>query len=186
MHILATVSAVLALALYIPLCWQIWTGKVNQSLATFILWGLLDGIAAVAAYREGGNWFLPAFYTIGCLAVIACLLKARSIVWGMLETIISVMVLICIVAWIKTGNDTAIVISSLALAIASSPQLVDAWKAPAKVPLLTYVGFTVANVLATLAGKDWSIAERFYPGIAALTTLAFVALAARKWFVPKQ
>lgn len=149
MNLLALASAVLALLMYIPLCYQIWTGKTTQNLATFILWGLLDAIAAGSTILERGNFLLPLFYTLGATSVIICLIRARAVKWTWLETLISVLVVICIIVWKTVGNEMTIIVSTLAMAIASVPQLVDAWKNPHNNPVLVYVGFMTANALGT-------------------------------------
>ena len=181
MNILAIVAAVLALSMYVPLCIQLWTGKISQNLATFILWGLLDGIAAGSIYLQGGNYLLPAFYVLGCIAVIASIIKARCVRWTRIETVTAIMVLVCIVVWYFVGNMWATIVSTLAVATAGIPQLIDTWRRPEESAPFTYVGFTVANLLTVVAGKDWSIAERFYPGVCTILTLAFVVLAFRKF-----
>jgi hypothetical protein len=41
-------------------------------------------------------------------------------------------------------------------------------------PVLEYIGFTVANGLSIAGGANWSIEERFYPGVCTATTAVFV------------
>ena len=173
-------AAVLAISMYIPLCIGILKGGVRQNLVTFILWGLFDAIAAIAAFLEGGNWQLPAFYVTGCLAVIATIWRTKTFSIGWVEYFFGGLVLICAVVWFFMSNEAAIVVATLALLLASVPQLKDTWLRPHEAPIWIYLGFTTANILSTLAGKDWSIAERLYPASCSLATIAFVLLAARK------
>jgi hypothetical protein len=42
------------------------------------------------------------------------------------------------------------------------------------VEFLEYIGFTVANGLSIAGGANWSIEERFYPGVCTATTAVFV------------
>lgn len=181
---LIVISSALGLSCYAPLCYQIWTGKITQNMATFILWGLLDGIAAGSIFLEGGNFWLPMFYSLGCVFVIASILKSGSMKWTWLETFISILVAICIIVWLLVGNTWATIVSTLAVVIASVPMIVDLWLKPADSAPFTYSAFVLANFLAFLAGKDWSIAERFYPGVCTILTLSFVVLAFRKFRKP--
>jgi hypothetical protein len=81
-----------------------------------------------------------------------------------------------------SAEQMVVVLSSTALVIAGIPLLWDAIKKPGTSAPLTYLGYTAANVLSTMAGASWAIEERFYAGSAALfTTLVFLA-GSRRWF----
>ena len=82
------------------------------------------------------------------------------------------------------GRRAATIASSFAVAFASIPLLVDFWKKPKEAPIWTYVAFTVANGISILAGKDWSVKERFYPVVCTVLTALFVVVAARRWSKP--
>lgn len=182
MNPLALAGALLALAMYLPLCISMLKAGVKQNLATFLLWGILDAIAAGSSFLEGGNYMLPTFYVLGCISVIACIVRIGNIQWTLVEWLCSALVVICIVVWSFLGNEPAIVVSTIALAIAGLPQLWDTWRRPHEAAPLIYLGFTVANGLTVLAGKDWTIAERFYPSVCTVLTTLFVLFAARRWF----
>ncbi len=163
MNIYQQVSVVVALALYVPLSYQILTGKAKQNLATFILWGALDGIAAASMYVQGGNFQLPTAYVLGCMIIISCILKARTFSWTIFETQVSVMVLLCIIGWFASGPWLATILSTTGVVLAGVPQLKDSWKNPAETPVREYLGFTFANVMSTIGGKAWTVEDRLYP-----------------------
>jgi len=183
-NIYSKLSVFIALGLYLPLSWQILTKRVTQNLATFILWALLDLVVAISIWIQGGNWTLPAAYVCGCLLVIGCLIKLRTVSWTKFETGISIIVLVCLAGWIISGPRMATILSTTGVVLAGIPQLADSYKNPKNQPFLVYLGFTVANGLSVLAGNDWSIEERFYGASCALLTLAITLVIGRK-FLPR-
>lgn len=181
MTFLEKASAAVALLTYLPLCWGILRGNTKQNMATFILWGLLDAVVAGSIILQRGNFALPLFYTIGAFAVVACLFTVRYLKWTRFETLISALVFVCIVVWTTVGSEMATLVSTLAMVIASIPQIVDTWKKPLEFPMLSYVGFSTANFLGILAGENWSIAERLYPTTCTVLTVMLVLMSMRKW-----
>ena len=176
------VSTVVALCLYLPLAWQILKGQVKQNLATWLLWGTLDAIAAVSIFVQGGNWHLPAAYVVGCTFTIICMIRARVLAWTRFETIVSIMVIACLIGWKMSGPWLATVLSTTGLVLATVPQIKDAYKAPHEMPFLIYVGYTFVNVLSTIGGKAWTVEERLYPVSAAICCVVIVMVSGRKFF----
>lgn len=175
------VSVILALGLYIPLGLQILKGTVKQNLATFILWGLLDGIAGASLYVQGGNYQLPLAYVAGCLLIIGCILKSRTFSWTSFETKVSVLVMLSIVAWKVSGPYMATIFSTTGVVLAGIPQVKDSWQNPRHSPMLLYIGYTIANLLSTIGGKSWSVEERLYSFACFLLTLVIVGATSRKY-----
>lgn len=168
MNVYLKVSVIVALALYIPLSYQILKGKVKQNLATFILWGSLDAFAAASIFVSGGNFQLPFAYVFGCTAVIVCILRSGNYSWTKVETRVSILVGLCLVAWcvIVWGYNNpwlATVLSTTGVVLAGLPQLRDSWRKPEDSPWLIYIGYTFANVMSTIGGKGWTVEERLYP-----------------------
>lgn len=179
---LNVVATCLALALYTPLCMQILKGTAKQNLATWALWTVLDGIAAASLVVQHGNYLVVAAYTLGSAVVAMCILRSRNFAWTYLETLVSVLVILSVIGWAVAGPLYATVLSVAGLVLASIPQLVDSYRKPQDMPLGIYLGYGVANLLSLLAGKDWSIAERLYPGSALIMTLLMCACGLRKFF----
>ncbi len=163
MNVYQKVSVVMALMLYVPLGYQIYTKKVSQNLATFILWGILDAIVAASIYVQGGNYQLPLGYIGGCCVVITCILLTDTGEWTWVETFISCLVALSIIAWALSGPWAATIFSTTGVVLAGLLQVKDAWFKPAEQPLAVYVGFLIANSLSVLGGKAWIVEERFYP-----------------------
>jgi len=186
MSSLILAGTALALVLYIPLCKQISTGNVKQNLATWILWSILDGIAAGTLIIQHGNFLLPAAYTLGGATTVLCILiSTKKTGWTWFESFITLLVIICLIVWASSGAKTATIASSLALVLAGVPQLIESYRKPWDTPVLIYIGYTTANILSVLGGKDWSVEERFYPSSASIYCLVVSIVALRKvWIKP--
>ena len=151
---------------------------VEQSFAAFLLWGLLDVIAAVTTYTQPGhgNYYLPAGYAFSGLGVAACLFIKKQRDWGWIETGTVTLVLVCLYIWYKSGDKSATVASSIAVIIAAIPQGVDAYKKPEKMPLKLYWIYLLAALVSFFAGKDWTVKERFYSGAVVFLTIGAIAI----------
>jgi hypothetical protein len=180
-NIYQKLSVVLGISLFLPLAWQILRGKAKQNMATFILWGSLDGIATGSIFLQHGSYQLPATYTAGSIIVILCILRSRTIEWTWFESFMSVLVFACIIGWSLSGPYLATVMSTVAVTLAGFPQLKDSWKSPKQFPTVIYCGYSVANLLGTIGAKSWSIEERLYPVSALVICVLMVLASLRKY-----
>ncbi len=181
MSALAVISGICALLLYIPLCLQLYRSILRQNIATWILWVILDVIATLSIWWQGGNYFLVAMYVIGGSVTVCFIFKSRLFSWTWLESLVTTLVIASIVLWLLSGARLAIVMSTLGVVIAGIPQLVDSWRNPWGNSVAIYLGFTVVNFLAVIAGKDWTIEERFYPTSCSLLCFCITFATARKY-----
>ncbi len=179
------VSTVVALLLYVPLARQILLGQVKQNIATWILWGTLDLLAAASLIVQHGNWFLPAAYVAGCILIVICLVKTKIILWGRFENICCFMVVICLVGWMLSGPRLATILSTTGVVLAGLPQVKDAYKNPEEMPLFIYVGYTIVNTLSAMGGSGWTVEERLYPAACAVLCLVIVGCASRRFVTPR-
>ena len=183
MNAYALIGVAIAALVYVPLFIGVWQKKVQQNFATFFLWGLLDAIAAGSILMKGGNFLLPAIYTLLSVTVLIAIMRSKTFKWGLVEWITLSLVFVCMVIWAVAGPTEATIASTIALAIATIPQLKDMWEEPQKALIRSYVGFTLANGVSILGGKDWSIAERFYPTVSTIMTVLCVLVLLRA-FMP--
>lgn len=180
MELLQTASVVIGIGTNIPLIIGICKEKIKQSFATFILWGALDIIAGVTSYLEKGNWYLPAGYGFSATTVAIFLLAKKQFSWSKVEWMTLGMVIVCLIFWRISGEQTAIILSSVAVVAAGIPQMKDTWNDPVSTPKVLYCFFLLANTLSLIAGKAWTIEERFYSSSVVLLTLIILALSMRK------
>jgi hypothetical protein len=180
MNLYQKVSVVLALALYFPLAWQILRKTIEQNLATFILWGSLDVIAAISIMIQGGNYQLPAAYVAGCVLIILCILRTKTFKWTWFETFVSLLVVTCLVGWYYSGPRLATILSTTGVCLAGLPQIKDVWLGPNKKIAITYFGYTIVNGLSVAGGKVWTVEERLYPFCCMVMCIIVTVLSLRK------
>jgi hypothetical protein len=181
LHELQVVGAGISLLAFVILIVEIMGSKALQSFAAFMLWAMLDSIATITSLIEGGNFWLPLANAFGSGIIAGLLMFKKQITWGRVESFTSVLVLICLFIWLMAGGKAAIVASSLAVLIASAPQMVDTYKKPAATPATAYLVFLAANLLSLFAGRSWTIEERFYQACSVLLTVVIVIFCGRRF-----
>jgi hypothetical protein len=161
------------------------TGATGQNLATWISWAMLDTVATFSLYAKHGNWYLVALYVCGSSFVSHSIWKSATFKWGTTEKICVVMVIVCIVAWKIAGPDYATVGAVIGVSIATWPQIKDSILNPSLESIKIYGGFTIVNILATVAGKAWTIEERLYPATCTVLCALIVIACSRIYFKPR-
>ncbi len=155
--------------------------KVKQSFVSFLLWAMLDTIATVTTIFEGGNYWLPLSNALGGIIVSILLAIKKQISFSWVEALTAVLVIICLIVWHFSGTKAGIISSSLAVVIASIPQMVETYETPSKTPTGVYIIFLTANIISFVAGKDWTIQERFYSGCTVFLCLVIVLFSIRNF-----
>lgn len=177
---LQILAAVIGIGANIPLFIGIYKNKIEQNFAAFMLWGLLDIIAATSTIFQGGNYMLPLGYGFTATTIAILLVFKKQVTWSWVETITAILVFACLIIWYMAGDKAGTIASSLAVVIAAIPQGVDTFKKPESTPTGIYSLFVVANVLSFIAGKSWTIEERFYSGCVVFLTIVLVVFSMRK------
>ncbi len=163
--------------MYIPMIRDVLKqGGAGQSFAMWGLWAALDTMLAIALWVQHGNYLLPLGYSVGGVALTLVLLKQGGFSWGKFETIISLLVLVCIVIWKFSGPREASIAVTAAVCLAALPGLVEMLRQPQPASRKVWVGFTVASTLSFFGGTTMTVEERLTP--AAFTILSLLMLAA--------
>lgn len=178
--ILTVLAGIIGILVDIPLCRGIWKDQIRQNFVTYFLWGLLDAIVFVTILLQGGNIWLPLGYTIGSLIVAVFLLIKKQFSWTWVETLVVVLIAICLFIWWKEGARAATIASVAALGIASVPQIVETWKDPDATPTKIFFVFTLAGLLSFIGGASWTIEDKLYPGTAFILSLSIALISTRK------
>ena len=179
-HILQIVGGVIGFSAYFPLTAGILKGAVRQSFAAFFLWAMLDTIVTATTILQGGNYWLPLSNVVGSVTITVLLIVKKQVSWSRIETMTAILVTACLIIWYTTGEDAGIIASSLAVLIASIPQMVETYRNPKATPLNVYLIFLTANILSFFAGKSWTIEERFYAGCSIFLCVMIVILSSRR------
>lgn len=171
-------SGLLGIILFLPLILGILKNKIEQSFATWILWLSLDLIALISIMLQKGNYSLLVLYVIGSATTAFILICKKQFKWTRFETFVTFLVLVCIGFWYTSGPRWATISSSIAVVISGLPQIKDSWNKPDRTTGLIYIGYVFTNTLFFFSGKNWTIEDRFYPGmmVPLCIAIAFSAL----------
>lgn len=156
------ISGIIGVIAYVLLIAALLRSATEQSFAAFLLWALLDLIATITTILAGGNYWLALANAIGSTVITLVLIYKKQVAWSWVESLTAVLVVVCLFVWYVSGEHAGIIASSLAVVIASIPQMVDTYRKPAATPVMVYITFLTANVVALIGGKAWTIEERFY------------------------
>ncbi len=160
-EILAIIGGVIGLLANVPLIFGIVSGKVKQSFLTYLLWGVLDGVALITIILQDGNFWLPLGYMVGALLVAFSLVFKGRVEWGKIETLVLIFIGITLVFWAMFGSKVALISSVIALATASIPQIIQTCKKPKETPSWIYFLFTLSGVLSLWKG-EWNVENKLY------------------------
>jgi hypothetical protein len=177
---LSPIGGGIGLVAFALLIVALFRSNTEQSFAAFLLWALLDIIATITTIIEGGNHWLALSNAIGSVAIALILVVKRQVSWTWVESMTAILVVLCLIAWYTLGGEAGIIAASLANLIAAIPQMVDTYKKPDSTPSLPYAVFFVGNAVSLLAGKSWSIEERFYQSTSIILTILILLFSLRK------
>lgn len=179
-EILKISGGALALLMYVPLIVSAIRDKgAGHSFAMWALWTVLDCTITISLVVQHGNFWLTAGFAVGSVMLALLLLAQGRFAWGWLETAILLLVLVCLGVWKFSGPKLATVATTLAILVAGVPGMVELWRNPQPSIARVWAGFAVANLMGFFGGTDWSVEERFAPGLFALQTLGLVVLGCR-------
>ena len=136
----------------------------SQVAFTWILYVLLDAVTMFSVKGVGG-WYIMQFgYAIGSFVMATILIYQKRFVWGWLETIISLLILICLILWQIYGSFWAVRSSILSETGVGVYLIIKTYKNPVvKYNLIGYLGFLMTSIIAMFAAKDWSVEQMGFP-----------------------
>lgn len=182
MSIYILLSTGIGVVLFISVCVQVLGGK-PQNLASWILFTLLTGIAAASVIAQRGNYPIALVWAIGNGTVSLCIFKSRIFSWTWLESVVVVLVIVCLVIWAMSGAKAATIATSIAFLTAGLPQLRDTYHKPWNTSVVIYFGYSVASTLSVIAGKTWSVEQRLFPMVLVLFNFVVAVVASRKFWL---
>ncbi len=149
------------------------TGE-GLSLTTFGLWSALAWITSFTMLKQKANPAVPMIYGVGATVTTLVLLIKGRYGWSGLDTVIAILVILCILLWLTNGPRWALILSVAAAVIAALPFIVMTWKSPANSPIIPNSGFLLANTLALISAKAWTLEDRLYAGVNVMVCLLLV------------
>ena len=154
----------------------------NLSISTYGLWSVLSIIVGSTVFIKGGDYRTVVVYGIGAIATTAILIeKGKLITWSGLDTVVAILVIICLIMWKRSGEIPALKIAVFAGTLAALPYLGLCWKTPLDSPIIANIGFLIANGSGLIASKNWEPEHHLY--FSANTALCFLLVL--PWVIAK-
>jgi hypothetical protein len=149
------------------------TGE-GLSLTTFGLWAALAWITGFTMLKQGANPVIPMVYGTGSTLTALVLLFKGKYQWTMMDTVIAILVLVCIILWKTRGTKWALILSVVASMVAGIPFVIMTWKNPMGSPIIPNLGFLATNIFSFAAAKAWTLEDRLYTGTSIILCLFLV------------
>ncbi len=173
--LLAILSTVLGILSYGYLILQTVVGMgQGLSFTTFALWAMLAWIAVLSLIRHKANFSVPLIYAVGSSSISVILLLKGRFNWGIMDSVVVILVGFCVVLWLTRGARWALIASITASLIAGIPFIIMTWKFPEQSPILVNIFFTIVNFLSFLSVKGWRLEDRLYCGVNTIFCASFV------------
>jgi len=154
----------------------------SQTALTWFLYFLLDTItmfSTIEATPEDGGGFPILFGSaVGSFIMFIIILYQKKIIWTWLETVITSLIIFCIVAWIIKGPYEAVAMGIISEIIVSIYLIIKTYRYPVfKYNLIGYILFLLASITTTLNAPDWSLTQIGYASSEiVLTTIIIIPL----------
>lgn len=178
---LSLIGGVIGLLVDLPLVIGILNGNIKQNFVTYFLWGVLDlVIFASIIFQNGHNFWLSFFYAVGSFIVAIFLVFKGQTKWTWIESMVVILIIICMFIWWQIGSKAANIAAVIALGIASIPQIFDTIKNPNFTPTGLYFVYSLASLLSFIAGENWNVKDKLYSGGAFFLSVLITILSMRK------
>lgn len=110
---------------YLHITYGIWFKGNKNNFATYALWLAFDGLALYNTYQNNEDPTLTLTFIIGTTLVAIGLLLKKSYEWTWVETLITVLVVICMVITQVSSPKVALNVTAIGLGIAGLPYWKD-------------------------------------------------------------
>lgn len=155
----------LAIGAHVPLVLGIkrQLNDTSQTFITWILYFLLDVTTMFSTTVLNGNFVILFGFSVGSFVMSIILLYQKRFSWTWLETIITMLVFVCLISWYYSGPYMATVLGIISESIVGIHLIIKTWIKPVvKYNLTGYVMFLLVSILTMLNAKDTSIPEIGY------------------------
>lgn len=156
-------GGVVAVSVLLHYTYNVIRGRVvAASVASWLMWSILDIILLVTTWQAGKPVWLPLGWTVGSGLITISLLKRGQWVWQKTETLSALCALTAAIVWLTQGAVAGIVAGTLAMNFAGFPLLMEMVKRPIRATFHVWFVTCVACAL-TLIASDGSFAGTFLP-----------------------
>lgn len=132
------------------------------SIATWLMWTILDVLLFVTTWQANKPVWLPLGWTVGASLVTVSLFRDGKWIWKWRETLSAVCALVATIVWRTQGAEIGVVAGTIAMTCAGTPLLIDMINTPIRSTFHVWF-FTCIACVFTLLGSDWSFMAIFLP-----------------------
>lgn len=156
----------LAVGAHIPLIFGLFYSKEDksQTFFTWFLYCILDTITMFSGIKVDGNYILLFGFATGSLVMALILLHQRRIHWTVHETLIGLLIFICIYLWRIGGPYYSLIAGICAESIVGIYLIQRTFRYPKReYNLWGYILFLTTSVLSLFRAENLSIEQIGYP-----------------------
>lgn len=151
---------------YVPLIIGTLKNKFDKSqvFTTWFLYFLLDIITMFSSNKLDGNYVILFGFAVGSFIMAFILLYQGRIGWSWLESVVTILIILCIIAWYYSGPYWALIFGIGSESIVGIYLIIKTFTNPTvKYNLLAYIMFLIVSIIAIFDGKDWSLEQVGFP-----------------------
>ena len=176
---LRTIAGLLGLSGFVPYIWTTLSGKTTPARTSWLIWGALNFLTLLAMAAKGADYRQLACVTIGSwIVAFLGLIKKGDPRWHAIEKICVVAAVVAVILWKAVFHDSTagLIASLIAILIGCISTWQKAWREPKGENLTAWVVFCASSLLATVAVKEWTIAEAAQPVVFLANQIATVSI----------
>ena len=155
----------LGLLAHVPLIVGLFLEKddLSQTFFTWVMYLILDTITMLSSANVDGNYVILFSFASGSLVMAGILFMQGRIFWTWHETIVTILIILCLIAWRYGGPYLAMVAGIVSEAIIGGYLAYRTIKYPRpKYNLLGYSIFLVVSILSVITAKEFNFKQVAY------------------------
>lgn len=187
--ILTTIATVVGVVAFFPYLRDIIRLKTKPHAYTWLIWAITQTTAVAGILHGGGGWgslnlIIGTFFVI-CIFLFSLKYGSKNITKG--DSIILTIALCAVLAWWKLDNPVlAVIMVSIIDVLGYIPSFRKSYQEPWSETLISWVLFSISNILAVLALSEYNLLTVTYLAAITLANLSiFLLCFLRRFFIPK-
>ena len=166
LQIFGILAGILSGAAYIPYIQDIFAKKTKPERASWIIWGVLTGIAFFSQLAKGASnsLWLSGLETLGISIVFLLSIKHGVGGWTKRDIFILITATAGLALWYVTKEPAVALYIIIAVdATGTIPTIIKSYEAPETETLTTWIMVAIAGIIAMLSVGSWNIILLSYP-----------------------
>ena len=167
-----------------PYWYTIWKKQSRPSIASWLIWFLIDAISLAGMWAEHQLNGLIIAATILSFITLLCAFWCGSWKWQKLDTVCLAGALLGIVLWQLSSDATVgIVIASIVNIIGAIPTVEGAWSEPERENRFTWTAYWISCVIALASLTEFTLTSAAQPISFTIVETAMIMIV---WLRPRR